>query len=926
MPALFPSFALALSFAFATAQAQDADTLDISSDGNLPEINIAFRKVPKTGLVHSVSSIRPNEIMQYDYVQTLTDLLEGRTLGMLGSSNLRGWGSPVYVIDGIPRDLNFLNLEDIEEITVLKDVNAAILYGNAGQNGVMMITTKRGKPLRHDIRIHGYYGLSKPLAYPRYLSSADYMEHYNLARRNDGLDEAYNEETIFNYRYSNPYRYPNVDFYSKEYLRQYRPYSKVTMETSGGNKTATYYADLSWRNQGNLLDFGYAKGTGDNLFSARGNLDIKVNKWINTSLDGAAFLNRMANANTNYWAQSAVIRPDQVAPLLPIGLMDPDNSLLKSAKNIINGHYLPGGNVLFLTNPITDVYLAGKNVVTWRNYSFNNRIDADMGWLLDGLQFHTNLSFDFINAYNENVTNAYATYQATWFAFDNNIATLEKFGEDRRDGTQRVSGIDGHRNFGVYAMFDYNKTFCDVHHVSANLLGYASVLKYSLDFQSRKNSNLGLRLAYDYAHKYMVDFSGAVVHSIKLHPDNRNAFSPSLGLAWVLSSEQFMKSLSFVNYLKMRISAGIMNTDTGINDYYLYDDSYINSGTFYWYDGNNSRPGTIPGFGPNPDLSFMKRKDVNIGLEGSLFNSAFQFEVSCFRNTVSGLLTRVNSMYPNWFTNFVPYDNYNEYLYWGYEVGLGWRKQWNDFTLHLQGNLLYNNNKITKMYETYDNKYQYRKGRPVDAIYGLEDEGLFLDQLEIDCHFPQAFGDIRPGDIRYRNQNDDLIVDDNDQKMIGRTQSPIYYGLQMRMSWKNLTLFAMATGRHGGNGFLGDDVYNNYYWVRGDYKYSAYMLNSWTEERALTATYPRLTSGAGNNNFRTSSYWLFDNSYFRLNRVQLTYRIPIRGTNLLAMKELNVFLNASNLLTLAPNREILELNIGSTPQFRSFAMGVMVNF
>lgn len=898
--------------------------------GKNDQVYIAYGRKFKGEVAGAVSVLDPKGIVKYDNIQSVSEALNGRIPGMLGSSNIRGIGTPVYLIDGLPRNPEFLDISEIEEITVLKDVNSAILYGSQALNGVVMITTKRGEAFKKQVNVWGHYGLALPRALPKYLSSADYMQQYNIARNNDGLPAQYSDATIENYRSGNPYRYPNTDYYSDEYLRSLKPFSKVMVDLSGGNERATYYSNLGWENQGNLLNFGTGKDSHINQFNARGNVDLKITDWIKTSIDAVGFLNNdkqplVRNQDggiliNGYWSQAATLRPDLFSPLLPIDLMDPDLSLLKSRKNDIDGKYLAGGNSVYLRNPITDVYLGGELTLITRNFSFTNRIDVDLSSIVPGLGFHTNISFDYLNYYYQYIQNNYSVYQATWDASQDRIIGLTKFGEDSRTGNQNVGSASSQRRFGFYLMFDYDRTFGGVHHVSGNLLGYGSNYKVSYNIQANKYTNLGLRLSYDYAHKYIADFSGAVVSSSKLHPDNRVGFSPSLGLAWVISSEDFMSSVSFVDFLKFKVSGGIMNTDNF--DFYLYDAPYDGIGTFYWYEGAKSRSGIAPTRGENKNLFYEKRKDVNIGLEGELFNRRLAFDAYYFNNIHDDIVIRPLNKYPSYDISDVPYENYNKNVYRGFELGLSWQQNFGDFAFMAGGNILYSTSERLRVDEIYQNDYQYRKGHPVDARFGLVSNGFFMSQGDIDAHEYQSFGAVKPGDIKYIDQNNDNIVDSNDERAIGRWQAPFSFGINLKLSYKRLTLFARGTGRTGADGYLNSP----YYWAQGDAKYSGYMLNNWTEATKNTATYPRLSTTANNNNFRSSSFWLYKDDFFNLDRIQLTYDVPIKPGNKLTMKSLSVFLNASSILTISKAKDIRILNIDSEPQYRSFSIGLKTSF
>ncbi|MDR1668163.1 MAG: SusC/RagA family TonB-linked outer membrane protein [Bacteroidales bacterium] len=888
--------------------------------------NVGFGKIHKGSVVNGIAVLRPGEILGYDNVLTVEEAINGRIAGMTGSSNLRGIGTPVFIVDGVPREPAYLNINDIEEITALKDVNAAIMYGNTGAAGIVLITTKRGQAMKNGVNVSGHYGIAQPRALPDYLSSADYMEQYNTARINDGLTPAYDQTTIDHYRYGNPYRYPSIDYYSSEFLKKVKPFSKIQLDLSGGNKIAAYYSCVSWDRQDNLLNFGNVQSMHNNTFNFRGNVDLRINRRITSSIDAAGFISTengplINGGASDYWTQAATSRPDRFSPFIPIELVDPELSLLQGRKRDIDGQYLAGGTSDVLTNPIADVYLGGENSRVLRNLSFTNKVDIDLGGLLDGLGFHTNISFDYLTSYYQYINNEYAVYDAAWDANIDKVVGLVKYGEDVRSGVQNMGASYGQRRFGLYLMLDYHQTFGEAHHLSNALSLYSNNIKTSSDVQANKNANLGLRVQYDYRHKYMAEFGGALVSSAKLPKKNRTAFSPSLGLAWMIGSEDFMAGADFVDYLKIKLSGGIMNTDAGL-DYFLYDDYYVYSGVLTWYEYQSIGQGMIPDHERNEQLFFEKRKDLNIGIEGALFDGTLTFDACWFINTRADIVMQTKTLYPSYYANYTPFVNYGKNRYSGLEMGLSVRQTFGRFGVVAGGNILYADSKILKTDEMYANDYQYRKGNPVDAVYGLVADGFFMSRDEVEQHKTQSFGFVQQGDIRYANQNGDMVIDENDEKMIGRSQAPFSFGVQLQLSYGRFSLFASGTGRTGADGALN----GSYYWVQGDGKYSAYMLHHWTEANKNTANYPRLSSNNNNNNFRSSSFWLYKDDYFNVDRLQLNYDVPLKNDNKITLKKLHLFANVANVATIAPNKEIRILNIGTEPQYRTFSIGLKAMF
>lgn len=902
------------------------------------KINLAFRETYHGDLIGAASTIKTDEVISYDHMIYADEVLSGRTLGLLGSNNIRGvgiginaasltgsglaTGNALFVVDGLPRRLEGLRLSEIESITVLKDVNSAVLYGSAAVNGVIMIKTKRGEAFKDKADITFNQGISFPRALPKYLNSADYMTYFNQARINDDQSPQFTPDVIEKYATGNKYRYPDVDYYSSEYLKGFKGYYDLTGEFSGGNDIAKYYSNFAWYSAGSIINFGEAKNARNNIFSVRGNVDLKINNWIKTAIDGSAVFGNNKSQMGDFWSAAANNRPYEFTPLIPIDLIDPNNPLLKARKNDIDGKYLLGGNVTYQSNAIADCYSGGVNENIQRRLAFNNRIDFDLGKITQGLSFHTNFSFDFFTSYDQAIVNQYSVYEPIWDAVNDSIINLKQYGVDARPGTQQVANITFYRRFGFYGLFSYDRTFGDVHHITGSLLGYGSTLKQQGDFQPVKQAHLGMQLGYIFNKKYMVDFSGALVNSVKLAKGNRIGFSPTIGIAWMLSEENFLSSVSNIDFLKLRFSAGILNSDLPIGGFFYYDNRYTTSGSYSWNEGQRSRSGVMSSWADNPELGYSKRKSLNAGLEGMFFKKMLGFEVNVFYENYTDQVTKPSSIFPSYYTDFIPYRNFNADMYKGVEAELNFNKSFGDWNFSIGTRMLYVTSERTKVDEIYANDYQYRKGKPVDATFGLEALGLFQSQEEIDNSPFQTFGTVKPGDIKYKDQNGDGVVDANDEVYIRRWQAPLSGGVDLIISYKSLTLFVLGEGRSGAKAFKE----GNYYWVDGNKKYSEVVLGAWTPSNATTATYPRLSSVTNNNNHRRSTYWLYNNDYFQISKVQLTWSAPESVAKFLFMKKLDLFVNASDIYQFAKNRKIRDLSVGAEPYYRTFSAGLKAVF
>ncbi|MDP4225436.1 MAG: SusC/RagA family TonB-linked outer membrane protein [Bacteroidota bacterium] len=890
--------------------------------GKKDEVNLGFHKVKKGDIVGAVYVLDPNEIAEYDNNQSVTSALTGRVPGLLGSSNIRGIGGPMFVIDGLPRTSSDISMAEVDQITVLKDVNSSILYGSRAVNGVVLITTKRGKPYQQNIKVNGYYGVSLPIELPKYLSSSQYMQLYNEARLNDGLTAPYDLTTIENYATGNKYRYPNVDYYSSEYLNSYKPFFKASTELSGGNDVATYYSNIGWAKSGSLIDFGEGKNGGENIFNVRGNVDLNVNKYVKTSIDAAAYFDNTKSQTGDFWGNASSYRPNLFAPLIPIDMVVPGNALVDARKTDVSGIYLLGGTSSYPTNAIAEGYAGGKNATIRRTFSFNNRVDINLGDLVKGLSFHTNFGFDLYTRFNQSIDNSYSVYEPTGSTTADSVVSLKQYGTDIRTGSQNVGSAYFERRFCFSGAFNYDRTFNDVHHLYGVLSGFGNRYKVQGDEQGQKDFNLGIDLTYGFNQKYLVNFSGTYLNSVKLPNNKKLDFSPSLGLAWVVSSEDFMSSLTFINYLKLKATGGILCSDNGIDGYYYYDNKYGGSGSYNWDEGTYSNSGIISNNGGNMDLSFEKRKEINFGLEALFFNKLLGIDANVFKSQYYNQITRPSTIYPSFYSNFMPYKNFDNNQYEGAELGITINKHFGDVKVTLGANALYATSKIIKRDEVYANDYQYRKGKSVDSQFALVTEGFFADDADIANHALQAYGTVKPGDIKYVDQNKDGIVNSDDQVKVGRSQSPYSFGLNFTVNYKGFTLFALGYGQFGATAFRN----SNYYWIDGDDKYSETVLGRWTPDTKATATFPRLSSLSNPNNFQNSTFWIYRTDYFNIQRVQLSYELPSSVAKMVFMKHLSCYVDASNPYRFAKYREVENLNVGSEPQYRSFSVGIKTTF
>lgn len=922
--------------------ADDLQNVTLVNDKAL--IPVAFREVEEKDLPAGVSNVNVGQLFEKNYTISGFEGLEAFAPGFNGN-NMWGMNTSLVLIDGVPRDISDITPSEIDQITFLKSASAVALYGSRGAKGVILITTKRGVESEQKIKVRLNAGIHAPKRYASYLGSSEYMSLYNEARVNDGLSTLYSDETIYNHLGVDPYRYPDVDFYSSEYLKSSYERYDVNTEISGGNDRARYYTNVGFNSSGSLLNFGEAENNNSrDRFNIRGNVDMKLTNGLKARIDASAVFLTQSGVNTDYWSDAATVRPNRFTPLIPLSLIEESDeaswNFVNSGNNIIDGKYLLGGTQLDQTNPFATVYAGGNNKYVSRQFQFTTGIDGDLKGFIKGLTFNTNLGIDYASAYNQGYRNGYATYEPSWTKYSGTslIAGLTQYGQDTKSGDQVISDSWYRQTISLSGQLNYNTLINDRHNVSAILLATGFQRSESEVYQKITNSNLGLQLGYNFSRKYFAEFTGALVHSPKLAEGNRTAFSPAGSIGWVISEESFLKGASFLDNLTLTASGGILYTDLDINDYFLYESIYSQSdGTWYsWNDGILVRT-TDSRRGSNPDLKMARREEVSLGIKGSVFKNQLTFGANFFRNTIKGNVIQSNVLYPNYFTtgfpnsSFIPYINYNDDQRTGLDLNLNFNKRIGTIDWTLGAAATYYTTKATKRAERVEDEYQLRQNRPLDGIWGLKSNGFYMDAVEAAAAnsgegAPQpAFGQVSPGDIKYIDINKDGIINNQDEIYLGRGGwfgSPLTVGLNLTAKWKNLTFFALATGRSGASGMKND----SYFWVNGEDKYSVVVRDRWTEETKNTATFPRLTTLSGDNNFRNSDFWLYSTDRFDLSKVQISYTFSDELLKSKLIKELGIYVAGFNLLTVSKEKELMEMNFGGSPQTRLYNLGIKALF
>ena len=907
-------------------------------------INVAFRQSDARDVVVPVGTVNVRDLLEKNYSTYSLDNMQALVAGYNGQ--LWNQGDALVLVDGVPRDADNVLPTEIEDITFMKGASAVVLYGSRASKGVILITTKRGKIQPLKITARADYRLDVAKSFPKYIDGAQYMTLYNQALANDGFAAKYSDEDIYNTALgANPYRYPNQQFYTSDYVKRTKSRWDVTAEFEGGGKFAQFYTNISYYRMGDFINFGEGKDNFTDRLNVRGNIDVRLSDWASAWVNANATYYNQRNSNSDFWGTAATLRPTRVAPFVPVSYLDEMDAsswaLINNSKNVIvdpaglpAGRYFLGATQDDRTNAFADMYAAGYNTWTSRQMQFDAGVKFDLAAILKGLTFKTQFAVDYATSYTTSINDQYDSFNVKWTQIDGYdvIGSLDVISEYKHTGTLNASNSAEKQTIAWNGQFDYVNAF-GAHNLHATLVANGYQKTTSGEYHKISNANLGLQVSYNYAHKYYADLAANVVHSARLAEGHREAFSPSITLGWRLSEENFMKDVKWVDDLRLTAGYTVLNQDLDLSEYYMYESIFTATGTWWgWSDANNSIQTSDSQRGGNEELSFIKRKEFTVGLNGALFGNKLKFAINYFNTMTDGLTAQPDYIYPSYMhtywpvSTFIPYINYGKNRRQGMDFSLMYNEKFGEFDFGAQLFGMTTTSENLKVAENVEYDYLRREGKYTDGLWGLQCLGYFNSNDEIANSPTSSFGKVKPGDLKYVDQNGDGKIDSQDEVELGRWSAKFTGGLNLTLKYKNFTLFTMLTGQFGGNA-LKNDTYN---WVYDERKYSDVVLGAWTAEKYANGesiSYPRLTTQGGDNNFRASDYWMYSTDRVDLQRVQLTYDFDkkIFGANSI-VKGLQVYVNGSSLLTISGEREQMERNVGSAPQTRSFTLGAKVQF
>lgn len=908
----------------------------------------AQKKVTVTGAISSVSG--------NDLVKTPTGAMGNALAGKLpGVSSVQYSGEPgadaaeIYVrgittlnssaplvqVDGVERDFTQIDPNEIESITILKDASATAVFGVRGANGVILVTTKRGKEGKAKITATTSTGVTIPTRLLEFANSYQYASFYNEAQIRDGVNPEnvkFSDDMLTAFKtQSDPLLYPDMNWLDY-ILKSHAPQSQHNVNISGGNNFFRYFVSGGMYTQGGLFktfDTGYDFNFDFKRYNYRANLDFDLSKSTELSFNIGG---RVEDRNT------------------PISAED-QNQLFRhlywatpfSGAGIVNGRWIKT-NPDVIPNPGVD----GLNPYYGRGY--NNRVGNTLNidvQLRQKLDFVTpGLNFNIKGSYNSDYTQTKtrSSSKAYYFAIRNSDGTMgyRKTGEDGTLGYGE--GFGKGRNWYFETSLNYNKTFLTDHTIGGLLLYNQSKYYYPSSFTDIPRGYVGLvgRLTYDYMSKYLVEVNMGYNGSENFAPGKRYGLFPAASIGWVVTEEPFMNDIrQYISYLKFRASYGIVGNDNTQNRRFMYiDDPFYLNGSGYNFGTNigNNQGGAYEGAKSNPDVTWERARKQNIGMDLYVFNDRLKTSVDVFKEHRTGILVVPNSL-PNYIGMTLPVLNNGIVDSHGYEVSLSWNDRiGSEFRYWISPNMSFARNKIVEQMEVRPNEdYLWRTGKPVHQPFGRKFWG-FYDATANERYKAEYGTDIadhavtlQNGDAIYVDVNEDGIINNDDMIAMGYTNVPEYVvGLNTGFEWKGFDFTMQWTGAWNTSRMLQETLRD----PLGDTNNKGLLLyqyeNRWTEETAAVATLPRASITSKANNIVDSDLYMVDASYLRLKSLEIGHNFNLPFMDKLKLTSLRAFANGYNLLTFdvlkITDPESRTSDRPNYPLTRTFTVGLKMGF
>ncbi|MCF3112160.1 TonB-dependent receptor [Niabella sp. CC-SYL272] len=915
---------------------------------------VGYGRQKKVSLVGAQSTIKAEELQHP--VANLSTMLAGRIAGLVGvqRSGLPGSNSAdvwirgiqtfggsqsgaLIIIDGIQgRDLNSIDPEDIASFTVLKDAASTAVYGSLGANGVVLITTKKGKTGKINLMVNYNEGITTFTKVQEMADAKTYMNIKNEALIASGLQpqfsQAYIDSTLSGT--ANPYVYPNIDWI--DYLfKNYSSNRRFNFSASGGSENTKFYTSVAYYNEASLLktdpDVDYDAGTRYQRYNFTSNIDMNWTKTTKFSLGITGYItnfNEPGSGATQAFAQAMNASPVFYPPMYP--------------GNLVSG--IAYGSTPS-PNPWAAVTQTGYVKRFQSKVQSNARLEQDLSFWLKGLSVNGTYSFDVFNEsfqYRRRNRSIYYLNQAQHYKEDGSL-NLEQMINGSDDLGFGI-GNGGVRQFTAEGQILYDRTF-GAHHVTSTLVynQLSQVYPFQGDlkqFIPHRQQNYAGRATYSYKDKYFTEVNIGYNGSEDYAPSRRFGFFPSFGVGWVLSNEKFFEPLSNVfQFFKLRYSNGIAGAPgTGLRFGYLTLITTGARGINFGLPGNSTGISGINISQYGADVSWATAHTQDLGLEFNVFNNKLSFVLDYFKSYRTGVfLTRAD--FPSYAgLQYNPVGNYGTVDASGFDgtvelkaIPLGLKSN-----ISFRGTFTYNTDVLVENKQApFADPYQERRGQNILAQFGYVAEGLFQSQAEIDNSPDQsALGNPRVGDIKYKDLNGDGVINVYDQTKISRGDVPnLVYGFGFNVNVGQFYLSAFFQGLSGAYRTIGGVARVPFSGGGNDGNVYANIVDRWTEDNhAEHPFYPRLgfSSNATANNNQASTWWVKDISFIRFKTLDLGYNLPKGSFKRIGMQNARIYFSGVNLLYWSPFKLWdPEMNTGdgnTYPNTRNLSIGIQANF
>ncbi len=831
-----------------------------------------------------------------------------------GRASFAGDNQPLILVDGVERAFSQIAPDDIESISTLKDASATAVYGVRGANGVMLITTKRGREQKPTVSLTANFQIQSPTRTDTYLDSYNSVSLLEEALANDGLPSQYSAADLEMFRKSSAGQlsgidallYPNVDWYGTV-LRKSAPAQRYNVNIQGGTKRMRYFASAEFYDQQGLYrnfsmdQYGNKSNSSFRRYSFRANLDFLLTSDLTMSVNFGTRFEERKGPNTN---------ENSVYNEVFYELNHTPGWLFPVAYTVGEGdetQTLFGGSSQYQNNIVGRLAKAGFYRATNTINETNFVLDYKMDWLTPGLKARGMVSFDYDAYYNRKFTGTFATYELN---DRNNYNSIDAYNQFNSDTELSYAGNGGDFSATTYKLYmeaqvNWSRTF-GKNDVSAMVLYNQNDFRYKSNLAERYQGLVG-RATYGYDDRYLGEVNFGYNGSENFMRGKRFGFFPSFSLGWRINNEEFMKSTSeWLNSLKIRASYGQVGNDVyqvnGVKQRFLYQAIWSQINNDYYF-GTNGQTGIFESQYPNYGVTWERAHKSNAGVEFTLWNGKLSGVVDYFYEKRNNILTPYASR-PDWVGVNMAAGNLGKTKNSGYEIELRHMNNiGSDFFYNVGFTFSHAKNEIIDMDEPSSKTgYRKREGQAINQYFGLVCDGFVTAADIANPNFPTStYGNVQVGDLKYRDMNGDGFIDDRDETFIGFSDIPENtYALSLGCDYKGWSFSVMFQGVTNVSRYY--DAEAMYAFVNGG-KVKEHHLKRWNPalseaENLASARYPRLHyAGNGDHNQRQNSFFLQNGSFLRLKNIELGYSLPKRWISKAAMSECRFYVNANNLIT-----------------------------